>query len=785
MVVVVAAPAVDEVVTRIRRQLEAGDETGGRSGAGSEARTVDVARASRTDRTRPGSLRDRRPAGWFAPDRPTLIVSDLQWADDESLDDLVAAADVMPEGKSLVVVHSTRDPSRALAVVHQMARRRGAVIDIAPSDADEIAGLLGIEPDRASGVLTATEGQPDLVVALRDDGTLGIAITERLSVLDDATRWTAELIAFGATQQRLPAMSGLEPDELDHTMTDLAIEGIVHGGGMIPAVADAVRRSATAARRSRVIGAIVELDEPGSHDDLASVLLDLEDRSDAAGALYVEVAGSSADADPAAADRFLAAARRSGIDPAALAVIEARIGLSTGDVTRSLRALKAGSPGAATELVLASAFVSIGDFESAAIALARSSLAELCGWVAAGLGRMPGKEWSPTAAGSVGAAIEAWLADDADRAFDQLKRAAIRFAAEVEPDSWPATPQLIQAVIAAKFGDLAAAERAVEAAVDEQTTGLLHHRSHLLMLAWLAARRGRLDDATATLRLVAADQLTPQQRLWRAAVECAIAVRDPEAASVGSAVDSAIDAIDGVGTHLYDIEIVGDAAAAATRARGSAAPDLLAPFEALANQLDEHGRIAAELAWARLSAALASDDITAIAERAHTVTRHRSAGPFMAARREAADVLASAGSTAVNAARAELAARRLGESGATHEAARMCGVLAVLSTTEADTRRLLKESRTWRAQRTQLRTAASPDRGVIRLSDQEERVAQLVLDGHTHKQIGSTLFISAKTVEHHVAHIRTKLGAGSRAELLASVRSYLGESGWEAGIKPS
>ncbi|TPW12807.1 MAG: Transcriptional regulator, LuxR family, partial [Acidimicrobiaceae bacterium] len=105
------------------------------------------------------------------------------------------------------------------------------------------------------------------------------------------------------------------------------------------------------------------------------------------------------------------------------------------------------------------------------------------------------------------------------------------------------------------------------------------------------------------------------------------------------------------------------------------------------------------------------------------------------------------------------------------------GVLAVLSTTEADTRRLLKESRTWRAQRTQLRTAASPDRGVIRLSDQEERVAQLVLDGHTHKQIGSTLFISAKTVEHHVAHIRTKLGAGSRAELLASVRSYLGESG--------
>ncbi|TPW14963.1 MAG: LuxR family transcriptional regulator, partial [Acidimicrobiaceae bacterium] len=564
--VVVAAPAVDEVVARIRRELEAGDEIGGESGVGSKSRTVDVARASRTDRARPGSLRNRRPAGWFAADRPTLIVSDLQWADDESLDDLAAAADVMPEGKWLVVVHSTPVRSRSLAVVHQVAKRRGAVIDIGPSDAGEIAALLGIELDRASEVFSVTEGLPDLVVALLDDGTIGVAITERLSVLDDATRWTAELIAFGATRQRLPALSGLEPDELDRTMTELAIEGIVHGGRMIPAVAEAVRRSATAARRSRVIRAIVELDEPGSHDDLASILLDLDDRSDAAGELYGEVAESSADADPAAADQFLAAARRCGIDTAALALTEARIGLSTGDVTRSLRALHAGEPGAAAELVLASALVSIGDFESAAIALARSPLAELGGWAAAGLGRMPGRESSPTAAGSVGAATEAWLADDADRAFDQLKRASIRFAAEVEPDSWPATPHLIQAVIAAKFGDLAAAERAVEAAVDEQTTGRLHHRSHLLMLAWLAARRGRLDDATATLQLVTANQLTPQQRLWRAAVECAIAVRDPEAASVGSAVDSAIDAIDGVGTHLYDIEIVGDAAAAATRA---------------------------------------------------------------------------------------------------------------------------------------------------------------------------------------------------------------------------
>ena len=48
-----------------------------------------------------------------------------------------------------------------------------------------------------------------------------------------------------------------------------------------------------------------------------------------------------------------------------------------------------------------------------------------------------------------------------------------------------------------------------------------------------------------------------------------------------------------------------------------------------------------------------------------------------------------------------------------------------------------------------------------------------MLDGRTHREIGAQLFISAKTVEHHVARIRQKLGAGSKAELLAAIREEL------------
>ena len=39
------------------------------------------------------------------------------------------------------------------------------------------------------------------------------------------------------------------------------------------------------------------------------------------------------------------------------------------------------------------------------------------------------------------------------------------------------------------------------------------------------------------------------------------------------------------------------------------------------------------------------------------------------------------------------------------------------------------------------------------------------------------LFISAKTVEHHVARIRRRLGAESRSEMLSMLRAMLGSAG--------
>ena len=52
---------------------------------------------------------------------------------------------------------------------------------------------------------------------------------------------------------------------------------------------------------------------------------------------------------------------------------------------------------------------------------------------------------------------------------------------------------------------------------------------------------------------------------------------------------------------------------------------------------------------------------------------------------------------------------------------------------------------------------------VTGLSAREIEVLRLIARGNSNKQIGATLFVTEKTVEHHVTHIYNKLGISSRA----------------------
>ncbi|WP_169810556.1 LuxR C-terminal-related transcriptional regulator, partial [Nocardia arthritidis] len=127
----------------------------------------------------------------------------------------------------------------------------------------------------------------------------------------------------------------------------------------------------------------------------------------------------------------------------------------------------------------------------------------------------------------------------------------------------------------------------------------------------------------------------------------------------------------------------------------------------------------------------------------------------------------------------------LTEIGMTWDGARLASEAALAAPDSATATALLKLARTVRAdarpQEPQPRPQApatsngeavppTPPQATI-LSEREREVAELVLLGLTYREIGARLYISAKTVEHHVARIRRRVGARSRSELLSMLRA--------------
>ena len=64
-------------------------------------------------------------------------------------------------------------------------------------------------------------------------------------------------------------------------------------------------------------------------------------------------------------------------------------------------------------------------------------------------------------------------------------------------------------------------------------------------------------------------------------------------------------------------------------------------------------------------------------------------------------------------------------------------------------------------------TQTGVDEAVGELSARERDILRLVADGHTNKEIGEKVDLSALTVKSHLARIARKLGTGDRAHMVA------------------
>jgi DNA-binding CsgD family transcriptional regulator len=127
------------------------------------------------------------------------------------------------------------------------------------------------------------------------------------------------------------------------------------------------------------------------------------------------------------------------------------------------------------------------------------------------------------------------------------------------------------------------------------------------------------------------------------------------------------------------------------------------------------------------------------------------------------------------------AAEGLGAVGLAWDGSRLAGQAAA-RTPDARSRtsllqcaRALAEDDDGGAGRIPVRDKTAPQVTVGQLSQREREVAALLVAGQTYREVGGRLFISAKTVEHHVSRIRQRLGASNRSDLLARLRAELAE----------
>ncbi|MFC4070429.1 helix-turn-helix transcriptional regulator [Actinoplanes subglobosus] len=345
----------------------------------------------------------------------------------------------------------------------------------------------------------------------------------------------------------------------------------------------------------------------------------------------------------------------------------------------------------------------------------------------------------------------------------EAAEAVERSALQVVP---PDTPHAIGAVVAVAAGDVATAEHLLERARVAGIGGPVAEERHRLLLAWARMRAGRYDTALDELRR----SVGPGQgrdRLLRAAIAAGIARRRGDIAGLRDAWAGVEPLLARRAVDLWQLEAVEELAVAAARLRR------LSRVEPVLDLLDRAvaglGRPTAwqtALDWIHLQTAVAADDATAateVAERLSDVAARtgRSGARAVAAQRWAEVLAGVVELEAVVAATEDLHAAEL-----PWEASRLAGQAAIRTTDANAARRLLERAR-------ELSEPEAEGPGGGGLSDREVTVARLVLAGSTHREIGAQLYISPKTVEHHVARIRAKLGANTRAELLAMLRELL------------
>jgi DNA-binding CsgD family transcriptional regulator len=763
-----------------------------------------VLAAARDELTRAGLTVLARPPRPDDPPDAALVVDD---------------AHLLTEAELVGLIERVADPHATVVVAAEPQEHLGELIVAIERDRPRIS--LGPLPV-AEHLLHCTAGLPFLVHAVADGAkspaqTTGFALIERLRRLDEPTLDALLImsLAQGLGTTDVAAALGISTADARRLVDRARASGLIepsHSAEFLQSVHSAVAQIVGNAHHHEVETTLLrsQLDMSTVSAELALRLAEHGLRDDRLAGIVARQA-AAARGQPAAARLYQAAVDAgaegltsrladalalSGDCPAAAALADNL--LSSSDSAERAAAVRIAASVAAHDGNVSQAaelFGWLGPHPDAVVGAAAAIVLAATGDLANARVALRLKDVGPP---TMAARTSRSLAEGLLRTMDQPYPAAMaklgqaigagQPSSEVLPDS----PAALVALAAIHGGDPVRARSVIGRAVRARGD-VLFERRHLLLGGWIKMQDGQLPSAGADVVAAGSAGLHRRDALWAAALQTAIARRSGDAGALQKHWSAAMEVLAEHSVDLFALLPVGELWVAAARMRHvDQLRHTLDQAFALLESLGNPSLWSVPLHWAGVHAGILANSPESIAPHGQALSA--AAGDSTLAR-----ALSGAGRTWLRVLANQVAVdevtaatRSLSHVGLTSDATRLAGQAALRTPDNRVSGTMLQLARDLKMGLKADTAATETPSGVpgaglaagapsapqlppagSRLSDREREVAELLLLGMPYRDIGGQLFISAKTVEHHVARIRRRLGASSRSEMLSMLRAML------------
>lgn len=264
-----------------------------------------------------------------------------------------------------------------------------------------------------------------------------------------------------------------------------------------------------------------------------------------------------------------------------------------------------------------------------------------------------------------------------------------------------------------------------------------------------------------------------RNHLFLHGIRVGLARRSGDAGSLVTAWTQAQNVVAAYSIDLFSLLPLGELVLAATRVgQFDRVEHLVSQATTLLAALGDPPVWASALHWYQVQAAIVAQTPEALVPHAKALASAASTHPYSSALAAAGRAWLGVLQGRPDAAEVELSARTLTAFGLPWDGARLASEAALTVADTATATSLLHIARSLRQPSSHQReTDGTTPQPSGSLSEREAEVAELLVLGVTYREVGSRLYISPKTVEHHVARIRRRLGAGSRSELISMLRA--------------